>query len=423
MGAFGTSNLIDDKVFFLSAEEVQSSAYGFTDNTKMIAKIGSSTGSADEWRLRSPHATYPTAAGIVAPSGGAYYDVVNYNYAARPAFNLNLNSVLFSSAAEGGKSSGTVGTAALNLVSSTTPTEWKLTLKDSSRSFTVTNTTAQTVAQSANASVSYTGATVGTNEYVSAMIVDASNNILYYGRIKAVAAAGDAGGTADIAIPASLAAGSYTLKVFSEQYNGDKKTDYASAFSNVALTVETPPVVSGVTPTGTGVSTSGNIAITFSEAMNTTGTVSLDGGSTSLTGGSWSVDKLTYTIPYSGPFIQHGMHRCHIRFQGCGGECNDSRQHAQLFDSSRTILRRKQRFRLGRIFRWRYHCHNRKQHSHSDPNRYSDHRLKWCGFGQRNRHADFRYDPRRPAKRRRIQTRRPHSPSMSIPEAAPQVFP
>ena len=35
----------------------------------------------------------------------------------------------------------------------------------------------------------------------------------------------------------ALAAGSYTLKVFSEQYNGDYKTDYASAFSDVALTV------------------------------------------------------------------------------------------------------------------------------------------------------------------------------------------
>ena len=42
----------------------------------------------------------------------------------------------------------------------------------------------------------------------------------------------------EIKIPDSLAAGEYTLNVFSEQYNGDYKTDYASAFAEVALTVE-----------------------------------------------------------------------------------------------------------------------------------------------------------------------------------------
>jgi hypothetical protein len=64
----------------------------------------------------------------------------------------------------------------------------------------------------------------------------------------------------------------------------------------------TPPTVTGVTPGGTGTSVSGNIVITFNEAMDTTavGAVSLDGGGTFLTGGSWSADALTYTVPYSG---------------------------------------------------------------------------------------------------------------------------
>ena len=47
-----------------------------------------------------------------------------------------------------------------------------------------------------------------------------------------------ADGQVKIKIPDSLAAGEYTLNVFSEQYNGDYKTDYASAFAEVALTVE-----------------------------------------------------------------------------------------------------------------------------------------------------------------------------------------
>lgn len=44
-------------------------------------------------------------------------------------------------------------------------------------------------------------------------------------------------GTASVEIPSDLTAGTYTLKVFSEQYNGDYKTDYASEFQNITLTV------------------------------------------------------------------------------------------------------------------------------------------------------------------------------------------
>ena len=67
----------------------------------------------------------------------------------------------------------------------------------------------------------------------------------------------------------------------------------------------TPPAVSGVTPSGAGASTSGNVVITFNEAMGAAaGTVSLTsaGGTAPLdpAGGSWSADAKTYTIAYSG---------------------------------------------------------------------------------------------------------------------------
>ena len=65
------------------------------------------------------------------------------------------------------------------------------------------------------------------------MLADNSGNILYYGRI----AQNSANGTASVEIPSDLTAGTYTLKVFSEQYNGDYKTDYASEFQNITLTV------------------------------------------------------------------------------------------------------------------------------------------------------------------------------------------
>ena len=84
-----------------------------------------------------------------------------------------------------------------------------------------------------NLTVTYSGAGTGKNEYVSAMLADNSGNILYYGRI----AQNSANGTASVEIPSDLTAGTYTLKVFSEQYNGDYKTDYASEFQNITLTV------------------------------------------------------------------------------------------------------------------------------------------------------------------------------------------
>ena len=75
-------------------------------------------------------------------------------------------------------------------------------------------------------SVNYSGSGTGANEYVSAMLADKSGNILCYGRI----AHYNPRGTASLDIPSDLEPGSYTLKLFSEQYNGDKMTDYASDF-------------------------------------------------------------------------------------------------------------------------------------------------------------------------------------------------
>ena len=151
---------------------------------------------------------------------------------ARPAFNLDPNSVLFTSAAAGGKASGAVGENALESVSEYSGSEWKLTLKDDRRSFTA-ETTATTIEAGQSLSISYSGAQTGDNEYVSVLLCDSADNVLYYGNI----AGNSADGTASVTIPAVLDPDSYTLKVFSEQCNGDKKTDYASAFVNISLTV------------------------------------------------------------------------------------------------------------------------------------------------------------------------------------------
>ena len=94
-----------------------------------------------------------------------------------------------------------------------------------------------TVAAGGTLSITYSGAKTGDNEYVSAMLCDGEGNPLYYGHV----AQNSASGAASLSIPADVPAGSYTLKIFAEQANGDRQTDYAGSFNNIALTVTDVP--------------------------------------------------------------------------------------------------------------------------------------------------------------------------------------
>ena len=180
------------------------------------------------WWLRSPGYSDHDAAtvngdGSVVYSGNA----ISSWWCVRPAFNLNLSSVLFTSAAVGGKPDG-----GLTPISKYTGNEWKLTLKDSNRNFAVTETTVSGDPGD-TVTLHYTGVTAGINEYISVILAD-NSGAQYYGRVAQPTAEN---GTVEIKIPSGLAPGSYTLKVFSEQCNDDKKTDYASDFVDIDLTV------------------------------------------------------------------------------------------------------------------------------------------------------------------------------------------
>ena len=227
------------RVFFLSAEEAENSAYGFTDDNARMALYGNADGM---WWLRSPVADNPSDAGRVTGDGAVEGRNVDSNLAGRPAFNLDLNSVLFTSAAEGGKAGD-----AIFEIDDYDGNEWKLTLLDRSREFAVTEETASGK-PGGTITLNYTGATTGTNEYISVIIAD-NSGAQYYGR---VAQPDNASGQIQIEIPASLADGTYTLIVFSEQYNGGanddtKLTDYASAFEKVTLTVSSDATAPALT--------------------------------------------------------------------------------------------------------------------------------------------------------------------------------
>ncbi|MDD3402958.1 MAG: DUF6273 domain-containing protein [Hespellia sp.] len=306
---WGTSSLADEKVFYLSAAEA-ATYIGANDGDEGLATT-TSGGDAGGWWLRSPYSNPTIAAGFVFEDGSVNLASVAYTYpGVRPAFNLNLESVFFTSAAEGGKSRDTVGTDALNPVSEYTDTakEWKVTLLDTARNnFTasVNSASSATVEAGGSISINYSNALTGADEYVSAMLCDASGNVLYYGNI----ANNNASGTQAVTIPTGLAAGSYTLKVFSEQLNGDNKTDYASAFQDIALEVTLPKAN---TPNAGFTATSDNGGTLTGVTINMQ--YSVDGGNT------W-VDVTDTTMNITGVTAANGVQ---VYAKGDGVTTSDS---------------------------------------------------------------------------------------------------
>lgn len=234
-GQCGLSNI--DNLFFLSVREA-TDYIGNYDNAPGLTATDMD-GNADSWWLRSPIGSASKAAGLVHSSGVIDADTINYIHAARPAFNLSKYAVRMISAAAGGKSaSGTE--KGLTAIPAYSGNEWKLTLFDSARkNFRVLTSDVTASTDGGTIRIDYTGAKTGDNEYVSAILFDENQNPLCYGRSMQSVKAEN--GTAELAVPAGLAQGEYTLSVFSEQYNGDYKTDYASNYFSIRFTVEKTP--------------------------------------------------------------------------------------------------------------------------------------------------------------------------------------
>ena len=191
------------------------------------------------WWLRSPgyNSTSNILAAFVDPNGSVNNGglTVAALISVRFAFNLDLNSVLFTSApsaSDGGKVSGDVGANALTTVSAYSGNEWKMTIKDGDHAdFAVSK-----VRPGENSvTVEYKKAKTGQDEYISAIITDKPVKeegaaIKYYGRIAQAAAANS---SVTINTAGKLGENDH-LYIFNEQYNGDKKTDYASKLTEVA---------------------------------------------------------------------------------------------------------------------------------------------------------------------------------------------
>ena len=243
-----------DKVYLLSVYEVIDPELGFpTDwkdkggtrvalNTEYTKSKRAITGAdmSGAWWLRTPgdakNAANVFNEGNVFVRGG---NVNNFIFAVRPAMNIDPSKVLFTSPAEGGKTSGEPGADAMKEVGSYTGSDWKLTVKDDTRPvFEASVIGSKTVLKDGAVKLKYEGASAGANEYISAVIEDAEGNILYYGNIARNTSADAAdSGKAAINVPEGLTPGNYVIKVFSEQCNGSFKTDLASNIVSLDITI------------------------------------------------------------------------------------------------------------------------------------------------------------------------------------------
>ena len=243
-----------DKVYLLSIYEVIDPDLGFptdwkdkggtrvalnTEYTKSKQAL-TNTDMSGAWWLRTPgdanNAANVFNAGNVFVRGGS---VDNFLFAVRPAMNIDTSKVLFTSPAESGKTSGVPGPDAMRAVGSYAGSDWKLTIKDDTRPvFKAFVSGSSKVLKDGEVKLKYEGASTGENEYISVLIEDKEGNILYYGNIvdNTSADAADSG-KASIIVPADLAPGDYKILVFSEQCNGDFKTDLASNIVTLDITI------------------------------------------------------------------------------------------------------------------------------------------------------------------------------------------
>ena len=250
----GDADLADQLLWPLSTKE----AYALNETLRQADPEHPDSASS-YWWLRSPGDTVLDAAivygdGYVKQYGyRVYYD----EFGVRPAFRINLQSVLFTSRAEGGKT----GDGALSPVGGYTGSEWKLTVLDADRD----GFTASYAGASGDVwTVKYGGAKTGDNEYISAVIVNGEGEVTYYGRLCKAQAGSDKTATVDLS--GKMNEGD-KLYVFNEQYNGDKKTDYASTLQEISKPItEYPLWVGGLKVTSANLSGEG---WSFEPASNT----------------------------------------------------------------------------------------------------------------------------------------------------------
>jgi len=257
--------LTGKQIFLLDAEDVSNGAYGYSMTVEATENRKKAGSAAAYWWLRSADNNDDDYAGCVTGDGHIGSSHVDGAYpGVSPALNLNLSSVLFSSANAVSKSSAL--TSGSVEISTEANTDWKLTLKDNEKSVALIEGRSVTKASDGTITVPYTykdkeNATEKEKvNQISVMITDKAYDaekavntqeaqILYYGALQDIKNAEGNGstvteassGTGTFALPSGLTGTlgtDYHIYLLAEHVNDDNNTDYAS--EPLEVEVKTP---------------------------------------------------------------------------------------------------------------------------------------------------------------------------------------
>ena len=333
--------LTGEQIFLLDAEDVSNGAYGYS-MTDVDAGNRKKTGSyAPSWWLRSADNNRDSdcIAGYVPDTCDINHgDVFINEPGVSPALNLNLSSVLFSSANTVSKSSAL--TSGSTEIGTEANTDWKLTLKDTEKSVKLTEGRSVTKASDGTITVPYTykdkeNATEKVNQ-ISVMITDKAYDaekvanaqeaqILYYGALQDIknaegndsTVAETSTGTGTFALPSGLIekvqGEDYHIYLLAEHVNDDNNTDYASEPLEVEVktlietvtvpSIDTPiaeqPLKEEITVSSEGVAGKATYKVTTSDVSNGTVTyvAPTDAKATTVTiPDTVVIDGMTYKV-------------------------------------------------------------------------------------------------------------------------------
>ncbi|BBF44831.1 large exoprotein [Lachnospiraceae bacterium KM106-2] len=224
-----------DKLFLLSLQEIENSTFGFTNNN--TRKNGDGSNLANWYWLRSS-GVFQNFASCVEPfgnvnAGGSYVEnAIGY---VRPAFYMDPSAVVLTSSDK--EDTVIKDFSGLPGIKSYEGGEWKVTLQNNDfRKPNVSN-----ISRNKNRlTFQYSQIETGKNHKLSAMITTRSGSeerIVSYGVL--ADASSLSSGSVSVTLPSDFDDQGYALKLFSEQVNGEKDTDYTSELVEVSV----PPAI------------------------------------------------------------------------------------------------------------------------------------------------------------------------------------
>ena len=238
---FKWSTLNDDKIFLLDAKEACNTSYGYSKVGGAInRKKTGNNNDTTSWWLRSAVIPVTNAIGIVSDEFLALENSVpSKKVYVSPDLNVNLSSILLSSATGVGKTSAI--TKDSNQINTIASNEWKLTLKDAGKTVNVTKNKAVTKSADGLITVPYTYTDTATTDaekvnQISVMITDkayteSDAQILYYGALQTDSInSGSGKGTFELpnGLDGKTLGSDYHVYILAEHVNDTNATDYAS---------------------------------------------------------------------------------------------------------------------------------------------------------------------------------------------------